>query len=760
MDSIHVEGAGELRLPLSTKDIIKIRTVGEKSAFGWQVNISKVTFPGTPKFISKTIQLWALKAVRELGRNGVAVQLEACPDKLMVFERNGHFKFHGEKEKAKRIFAKFIIQLPTEEGFKGGELVVRHNNSTKTFDWLNRISKIGFCYTVLFGDCKYEVQRIISGTLVCLVFDLVRLDPTSDEALYQALISCKVREAEAALQPWVQDVMKENFTIFSKKLAIPLEHKYKAIELSFAKLKGDDNTVAEVLKSCRDKGGERLLDLHLCLVTKFQHGNYVERDEQNYGYDSDFEEYFEDDAESEDSIDDDAKDRIMRDVRREEISIKGWIGLDDEETMAFQGLQMDVKKEVVVGEGKEPFGTEPDLAKYRRHKHESDCTLKHWYSRAMILVWPKDISSSLACETSVSGALDLLECRLEISDSHFCDHLHRIVRYYENNVSRVWKQVLNHGSFAVTVHEDSVTPRLLHLCAKASMVDDLALVLKLLLVKTNFDVTYMYEQRVAHFRIGVRNFEVAKWIATVVQMYGWEVFSSIIIELVKKCALSQGPPFAQLAKDLISFGKDDAGAIVIDNIIEVFQARSKELENRINDLEQHKEPEFTWCQPDAKLPLYPDVEQFLKGPQERLCYECRFWNIYSDARSFAKRYFESDKVKDGYSATANAGGGRKTGLKPFCDIKKSTHFFDVAMSRYTKVQEELKPLRLELEEIKSFVIQTKAIIGNVPANEASQHDRKRQRQNTEDARDSVLEVTRKKDKKTDACNFIDLSSED
>lgn len=70
-------------------------------------------------------------------------------------------------------------------------------------------------------------------------------------------------KAEAALGPWLEEATDGNLNVFSGKLAIPLKRKYTARNLSFARLKGDDRIVAEVLRDCRDTKKEKWPDLHL-----------------------------------------------------------------------------------------------------------------------------------------------------------------------------------------------------------------------------------------------------------------------------------------------------------------------------------------------------------------------------------------------------------------------------------------------------------------------------------------------------------------
>ncbi|CAM6105819.1 unnamed protein product [Calypogeia fissa] len=79
-------------------------------------------------------------------------------------------------------------------------------------------------------------------------------------------------------------------------------------------------------------------------------------------------------------------------------------------------------------------------------------------------------------------------------------------------------------------------------------------------------------------------------------------------------------------------------------------------EDRIAELES-KNASFTWCQPFAKVLDYPDIENFLRGPDEK--YGQRGLSKIYDARSFAGNYFSTYKEKSssaGYSALGSPAG--------------------------------------------------------------------------------------------------------
>lgn len=372
LKSLHVEGVGELPLPLSVEDTSKLRSVCEQAPFGkgsatkvdtsvrrcWQVDASKLTFPGSPTSLSEFIQPLANEAVRALGLDGAGVQVEAHLYKLLLYEEGGHFAFHRDTEKEKGMFASLILQLPTEEGYTGGKLVVKHNSKKKKFD-CHMASTLGFCYTVFFADCLHELREIESGTRLCLAFNLVKRDSPLD-SMVKGFTPEKLQRVEAALEPWWEEARTGKANVLGGKLAIPLLHQDTEANLSFAGLKGEDRTVAEVSKECGDKSQmlQQQLDLHLCLVTKHKSQ----------------------DAYPDGSPMEDGEVKV-------DFEFHNWIGSNGRK-LAFRGVSVDMKKDLVVGEEEDAFDSEPD---------EDDCeytgnegaTLKYWYHTALLVAWPK-----------------------------------------------------------------------------------------------------------------------------------------------------------------------------------------------------------------------------------------------------------------------------------------------------------------------------------------------------------------------------------
>ncbi|CAM6088434.1 unnamed protein product [Calypogeia fissa] len=306
------------------------------------MDASKVSFPEAPDFLSKTVHLLANEAVSTLGHGGVGMRVEAHLYKLLLYEKDGRFKMHRDTEKEKGMFATMVLQLPTEVGFEGGELIVKHNGDTKTFDGSLGSSNT-FRYSVFFADCQHELLKVTSGTRLCLAFNLVRhRSIVANQEFRLKEIIGRLEKVRAVLKPWLEETMRRE-----------------------PGLKGDDSIVAEVLKSCRDKTGEQWLDLQLCLVTKYE------------------------------AVD------LHSDEVYEDIEVKYWIGLDDERAVAFEKVDIDMDREVAVREGEQPFHDEPNVEKHEDYTGNEGPTLQLWYHRAMLVVWPRKRSIPIACGAGI-----------------------------------------------------------------------------------------------------------------------------------------------------------------------------------------------------------------------------------------------------------------------------------------------------------------------------------------------------------------------
>ncbi|KAG0623606.1 hypothetical protein M758_3G187200 [Ceratodon purpureus] len=572
LQSFHVEGVGELRLPLSLEDFGKLLGVCEQAPYGhgeatiinpevrraWQVDGSKVTFPQCPDFISDTVRLFADGAVDELGLDGEALQLEVQLYKLLLYEADGHFCVHRDTEREPGMFATLVLQLPTEGGFEGGALHVSHGGATKTFDF-SLDSATTAAYTVFYADCEHELQRITNGKRLCLAFNLVRrnhADFDLQPGELQKFLS-RLASVEEALIPWKEAVMREapdtRGDIFdSDKLAITLQHKYTEKNLSFPGLKGVDRMAAHVLRNCRDDTDQPWLDVHLCILSMYKSGSA--RPVRSYKRRR---RYLDSEGDEADArldgchrIDDDFGEKVIS---------RNWIDVNNRRYNL--GLEIDPLREVVHNnefyDGPfDEYGQGPDVVKYETYMGNYGSTMEYEYHTAMLVIWPKKKLISIACNGGVPGALDILEARAEAGDPDIVMMLHEVLSYCESHIEEIWHEYRFRGPYGDKDNDyDFVSARLLKLCLVVGGFEDVVRVLELI------SKPHTSESKVKV--IGIRNVATATAIASVVEKYGWVRCGALVMEMLKEDRVKDdGKCFAPLAVELQKLGCESAALLV------------------------------------------------------------------------------------------------------------------------------------------------------------------------------------------------------
>ena len=63
---------------------------------------------------------------------------------------------HRDTEKEVNMFGTLVFQLPTSEGFTGGEFTVTHQGATKTLD-MSTGSESEFSMVSFYADCEHEL---------------------------------------------------------------------------------------------------------------------------------------------------------------------------------------------------------------------------------------------------------------------------------------------------------------------------------------------------------------------------------------------------------------------------------------------------------------------------------------------------------------------------------------------------------------------------------------------------------------------------
>ncbi|MFK8034413.1 MAG: hypothetical protein AB8B94_09745, partial [Hyphomicrobiales bacterium] len=165
---------------------------------------------------------------------GIDYPVNAELFKLLVYQEDGHFKFHQDTEKALGMFATLIVQLPSR--CQGGSLICRFIDQEYSFDFGNQAADAEFSvyYAAHYADVHHQVDDIGEGSRVVLVYNLIQ--PVEERKLsanhhQQLLVSAS-------------DRIPPIFSLLSQEQhALLLQHEYTEQSLSasgFLAMKGRD----------------------------------------------------------------------------------------------------------------------------------------------------------------------------------------------------------------------------------------------------------------------------------------------------------------------------------------------------------------------------------------------------------------------------------------------------------------------------------------------------------------------------------------
>jgi len=273
LPQLEVEAVGRIALPLLPQQAQQLMAVATQAPYGrgtetlidttvrktHQINADQVKLGG--RHWPKTLQEIVDRVV-----TGLSVTEPVCAElyKLLVYETGDFFISHRDTEKAPGMFATLVVVLPSV--YRGGELVIRHNNRTVELDLCREDASEVVAFAAFYADCVHEVKPVTSGCRLTLVYNLVRQgagrlpQPPGYEA--------ERDDVAALLQQWV--TAYDSAAAVPQKLIYPLEHAYTAAELGFHQLKGADAAVAAVLLAATRQAA---CELHLALLTIAESGS-------------------------------------------------------------------------------------------------------------------------------------------------------------------------------------------------------------------------------------------------------------------------------------------------------------------------------------------------------------------------------------------------------------------------------------------------------------------------------------------------------
>ncbi|RUS17055.1 hypothetical protein BC937DRAFT_90475 [Endogone sp. FLAS-F59071] len=171
--------------------------------------------------------------------------------KLNIYGPGGHFKSHVDTPRDGGMFGSLVVCLPVE--FEGGELLVHHNLTKRTFDWSSKhaYKDVQIQWAAFFSDCEHSISPVTSGYRLTLTYNLYAID---DDRNIGDSISGFGLESEAFYQTLSTAITDPHFMINGGTLGFGLQHAYPIREkldfpVTFDKiLKGVDAMIYVIAK--------------------------------------------------------------------------------------------------------------------------------------------------------------------------------------------------------------------------------------------------------------------------------------------------------------------------------------------------------------------------------------------------------------------------------------------------------------------------------------------------------------------------------
>lgn len=279
MPNVSVGDIGRLGFPLYNVAVNDLISASSKAPYGqgkntllntqvrdaWQIDATKVTIGGGDvwtSYFTETVR-------RHCGHLGISsdrydrLGIQAHLYKMLIYEECGHFVPHRDTEKEVNMFGTLVLQLPTSEGFTGGDFTVTHQGVTKTLD-LATGSDNAFNVVSFYADCEHQLHPIMTGKRVCLIYNLVATTaeptwiPTHDVNFdYESKLRMIVNDWNTGEE--------DNIT----KIGHPLAHKYSHQSIGVSTLKGIDEVVFSTLKNAKSSLGVPLFHVSLLLMERY-----------------------------------------------------------------------------------------------------------------------------------------------------------------------------------------------------------------------------------------------------------------------------------------------------------------------------------------------------------------------------------------------------------------------------------------------------------------------------------------------------------
>lgn len=274
-----------LKFPLDTKDVEGIKKYAERAEVGtatgavvnleartcWQLLPDKVSIENT-KFLDYAVE----QVSKGLGLD-LYYDIKANLYKFLLYEPGCFFKRHQDTERLEGMFGTLIVELPSD--YQGAELTIYSPlNPTETKKFAFGSDAL-MHFTALYSDCFHAVSELESGNRAALVYHLTATpkatkplrhlpDPTpvppqpAQASVVQNIADIMYKfskETEADYPKVVEEKSSGSYSydvsrggVKPTKLAIVLSHHYTPLSIEnggLDALKGTDRAIGELIRA-------------------------------------------------------------------------------------------------------------------------------------------------------------------------------------------------------------------------------------------------------------------------------------------------------------------------------------------------------------------------------------------------------------------------------------------------------------------------------------------------------------------------------
>ncbi len=290
------------------------------------------------------------------------------------------------------MFATLVTQVPSV--FEGGILRVMHANSTTQFYSFAVAPESYFYAAAFYADCEHEVSPVTKGHRLCLLYNIVRKGSHTSPLPSLTQLDVSLKRINDAANKWESHASD---TVPTKSVHC-LEHQYTKAYLAFAKLKGRDNAVVNLLRSAdRFELHLALIEKHVSGVPSYTHGRSYRKRFRGYHDDSDHD-------------DDAAEHHSMEEELNRSVRVLRWVSSAD----------VDVKmSHVTISEDEDDAENDdrsPDREDFEDYTGNAGPSIDHCCHTAVLVLWPYNNAIDIACQSSLSEGIRFVARRAASGD--------------------------------------------------------------------------------------------------------------------------------------------------------------------------------------------------------------------------------------------------------------------------------------------------------------------------------------------------------